>query len=119
MRSWASIFGVLAFALAALAGPAAAASPHAIAFNDLISLGRIGAFAVSPDGKQVAFEVTRFNKDENSSNTDIYLVPVAGGAPWAFVRSDADDSSPAWSPDGKQLAFLSDRDGTSQIWAIP
>ncbi len=35
------------------------------------------------------------------------------------MRSDADDSSPAWSADGTRLAFLSDRDGSSQVWVIP
>jgi dipeptidyl aminopeptidase/acylaminoacyl peptidase len=118
MKSRIGILVILPLVLASLAGPAIAADPRGIAFDDLISLGRIGGFAVSPDGKLVAFELTRFDKDQNSSNTDIYLVPVAGGEPWAFVRSDADDSSPAWSPDGRELAFISDRDGSSQIWVI-
>jgi dipeptidyl aminopeptidase/acylaminoacyl peptidase len=118
-----SAFRVSVFMFAALlvvcSEAARAENLHAITFDDLISVGRIGSFEVSPDGRWVAFEVTRFDKEENSSNTDIYLVPVAGGAPSAFVRSAGDDSSPAWSPDGKQLAFVSDRDGTSQIWVIP
>jgi len=92
---------------------------HAISFDDLISLGRIGSFEVSPDGRWIAFEVTWFEKKDNSSNSDIYLVPVQGRDVWRFIRSDASDYSPCWSPDGAHLAFVSDRNGKPQIWVIP
>jgi len=109
----------LVAALLVLPRALGAESRHAIAFDDLISLGRIGSFEISPDSKWIAFEVTWYDKAANSSNTDIYLVPVAGGVPTRFVRSDGDDSSPTWSPDGSTLAFVSDRDGSAQIWIIP
>ena len=96
-----------------------AEEPRPITFDDLISLGRIGSFEISPDGKWVAFAVTWFSKEENSSNSDIYLVPTAGGDIWKFIRSDGNDYSPCWSPDGRNLAFISDREGSSQIWVIP
>jgi dipeptidyl aminopeptidase/acylaminoacyl peptidase len=96
-----------------------AAEPRPITFDDLISFGRIGDFEISPDGRWIAFEVTWYDKEENSSNTDIYLVPAGGGDVWRFIRSEGADHSPSWSPDGKQLAFVSDRDGSSQIWIIP
>jgi dipeptidyl aminopeptidase/acylaminoacyl peptidase len=92
---------------------------RAITFDDLISLGRIGSFAVSPDSRWIAFTVTWFDKEENSSNSDIYLVRRTGGEIWKFIRSDGDDYSPCWSPDGRSLAFVSDRSGSSQIWTIP
>ena len=121
--SFSAALRIAVFAFAALlvvcSEATRAGNLHGITFDDLISVGRIGSFEVSPDGRWVAFEVTRFDKEANSSNIDIFLVPVAGGAPSAFVRSAGDDSSPTWSPDGKQLAFVSDRDGTSQIWVIP
>jgi len=114
-------FKALAFLLpfVLLADASGAAALRGITFDDLISFGRIGSFAASPDGKTIAFEVTWFDKEANSSNTDIYFVPVAGGAPAVFVKSDADDSTPQWSPDGRALTFLSDRDGSSQVWTIP
>ncbi|MCK4350188.1 MAG: PD40 domain-containing protein, partial [Candidatus Krumholzibacteria bacterium] len=112
---------VILFILAifTLHGRPAADEPRPITFDDLISLGRIGDFEISSDGRWIAFDVTWYDKSENSSNTDIYLVAVGGGEVWRFIRSDGADHSPCWSPDGKHLAFVSDRDGSAQIWIIP
>ena len=96
-----------------------AGEKRAITFDDLISFGRIGSFEISPDGKWVVFTVTWFDKAENSSNTDIYLASVKDGQPRSFVKSSGNDYSPCWSNDGRMIAFVSDREGTPQIWTIP
>jgi len=110
---------VLLVTLSAINATAQVKELRAITFDDLISLGRIGSFEVSPDGRWVAFEITWFNKEKNSSNTDIYLLELKSGKVWSFIRNEADDYSPTWSPDGSMLAFVSTRDGSAQIWAIP
>ncbi|MCD6378825.1 S9 family peptidase [bacterium] len=92
---------------------------RAITFDDLISFGRVGNFEISPNGKNVAFTVTWFNKEENSSTKNIYLASVKDGNPRIFVKSDGNDYAPCWSPDGKEIAFISDRGGDPQIWIIP
>ncbi len=111
---------ILVVAVVILAGTMSVkAEKRAITFDDLISLGRIGSFEVSPDGRNIAFTVKWFDKEENSSNTDIYLVPVKGGDPYRFIRSDGADYAPTWAPDGRKLAFVSTRGGSPQIWVIP
>jgi dipeptidyl aminopeptidase/acylaminoacyl peptidase len=47
---------------------------------------------------------------------DIWLTPTGGGESRSLTRADGNSWAPAWSPDGKLLAFCSDRDGASRVW---
>lgn len=64
--------------------------------------------AISPDGKTVAF----------TYKGDIYTIPVAGGTAKALTTNPAYDTRPVWSPDAKQLAFASDREGGMDVFVI-
>jgi len=92
---------------------------RAIAFEDLISFGRITDPQISPDGKTVAFVVTYQLMEENKAASNIYLVPVSGGEIHQMTNAKGQNSNPRWMPDGRTIAFISSRDGESQIWTIP
>lgn len=65
--------------------------------------------AISPDSKRIAFTVSERDFDlQQLSVTDPALKPL--------ITSSLNDSSPAWSPVSSQLAFVTDRTGTEQIW---
>lgn len=53
------------------------------------------------------------------TNSDLWLVPVAGGEPKRLTTSSGSDTHPRWSPDGKTIAFVSDRSGSNQVWLLP
>ena len=65
--------------------------------------------SISPDGKNVAF----------SYKGDIYLVDSEGGEAVQLTSNTAYDYSPVWSPDGKTVAFASDRYGNFDIFTVP
>jgi len=90
---------------------------HAITFDDLIRMRRVAEAAISPDGKWVAYSVAIVDMEANRSNRNIWIVPSGGGAPAQLTQSGR-DSSPAWSPDSRTLAFVSSRDGIPQIYLI-
>ncbi len=84
--------------------------------DDLFNIKRISQPQFSPDGKWIAYVVTVIDKDENRSNSDIWMIPRQGGVPIRLTNHEKGDSSPCWSPDGKYLAFISSREEKSQIW---
>jgi dipeptidyl aminopeptidase/acylaminoacyl peptidase len=81
---------------------------HAITFDDMIQMHRVGEAQVSPDGKWVAYTVSTPDLDANRGVSNIWIMPTAGGTSLQLTQS-GHDSSPVWSPNGKMLAFLSSR----------
>ena len=69
---------------------------------------RVGAPAISPDGKWVVFSVTEPSYDEKEQTSDLWLVPADGSAaPRKITALKAGESDPSWSPDSRKLAFVS------------
>ncbi|MEO8029181.1 MAG: hypothetical protein ABI823_22060, partial [Bryobacteraceae bacterium] len=61
---------------------------------------------VSPDGKRLVFDMLG----------DIYDLPIEGGEARRLLPGMAFESQPKYSPDGKRITFLSDRDGAENVW---
>jgi dipeptidyl aminopeptidase/acylaminoacyl peptidase len=78
----------------------------------------VGSPALSPDGKQIIFTRTWVDKAADQYNRNLWIVDVEGKRLRELTPGNWRDSSPVWSPDGKKIAFISDRDGTSQIHVV-
>jgi dipeptidyl aminopeptidase/acylaminoacyl peptidase len=119
--SWKTAGGLAVFValLGSLVGSsvAFAQTKHAITVEDLLKVHRISGPEVSRDGKWVAYGVSTPDMETNRSVSNIWIVGTAGGEA-VQVTQGGRDNSPAWSPDGGQLAFLSARDGSSQVYVI-
>jgi len=63
---------------------------------------------VSPDGKTIVFDLLG----------DLFTLPIAGGRATPLTSGMAVDAQPRYSPDGKRIVFLSDRDGETNVWII-
>src|SRR6202041_2291793 len=101
--------------LVAFAFPAAAQAKHPFTFEDMMKLKRVGEPEVSPDGKWVIFSVVDVDLEANTKTPHIWIVPTAGGQEREII-ADQDADRPRWAPDGRQFAFLSTKEGGSQVW---
>ncbi|MDX6479552.1 MAG: hypothetical protein QOG85_62 [Gaiellaceae bacterium] len=80
--------------------------------DDVYELTSAGDPRVSPDGRLIAYVVTGIDRDESAYRSAIWVVPVDGSEePRQFTSGERRDGSPRWSPDGRWLAFTSNRAG--------
>ena len=95
-----------------------AAETRVPTIDQLIELKRPGSVAMSPDGARIAFTVTETNWDDNAYETEVFMMDARGTEPVQLTRARKSSSSPAWSPDGRWLAFISDRSDKRQLYVI-
>ena len=91
---------------------------RAMELEDLFRIQRVSDPQLSPDGKTVAYVISVIDKAANKSNSDIWLIPTHGGEAKQLTNSPKHDRHPRWSPDGKWIAFESNREGSFQIYLI-
>lgn len=63
---------------------------------------------ISPDGRNIVFDMMG----------DLYTLPIAGGSATRITDGMAFDAMPRWSPDGTKIVFVSDRDGSDDVWTV-
>ena len=75
----------------------------------------VGSPNISPDGKQIIFTRGWVDKMNDRQASNLWIADSNGERIRELTHGNWRDSSPVWSPDGEKIAFLSDKDGTSQI----
>jgi len=83
---------------------------------EVLDYQRMGDLHLSPDGKKLAFIVLSYPLDYKPR---IRILEVATGAANEITPKGKSERAPQWSPDGKTLAFLSNRDGRTQVYLMP
>ena len=106
---------LIAFLLLSLFTAAFSQSKRPFTFEDMMKLKRIGEPVPSPDGKWVLFSAVDVDLAANKKTSHIWIVPLAGG-PERVLIADQDGDRPRWAPDGKRFAFISNKEGGSQVW---
>src|SRR5438552_3335662 len=88
--------------------------------EDVYELTGAGDPRISPDGRTIAYDVWRVDREANDYSSAIWLAPTDGsGPPRRFTSGIKRDATPRWSPDGRHLAFTSKRESDyMQLYVI-
>lgn len=110
--------GLLAAAMPALADTVAK-QPFSVERSWEIQ--RLGAPTISPDGRRIVAPVTRFAMAEDRGYTDLWIWNADGGGERRFTTHTSNEGGPVFSPDGRQLAFVAQRedDKAPQLYVMP
>lgn len=91
--------------------------------TDMLKIKTVGSVKLSPDGSKAAFTVTSIEPEtdkkwEYKYETQVWMIETNGNSSPRQLTTKENSSQPAWSPDGKQLAFIRSADGKPQIFLL-
>lgn len=111
-----SLLGMLLVVSGVLSGSENA--PKLLTQETFMDMETVGSPAISPDGRQILFTRGWVDKANDQSRSNLWVVDVDGKKVRELTHGDWRDLAPVWSPDGKRIAYLSDRDKTTQIHVL-
>lgn len=89
-----------------------------LTIDDVFEITYLDDPVLSPDGFTVVYTASVADFDNNRYNSDLYRIPVNGGEALQLTYNTKSDHSPQWAPDGKTIAFISDREERDQVWIM-
>jgi len=115
-----ALCALLLMSAAAVAQTLPAPGTRQLTAEKMWAMKRLGEPSITADGKLAVVPVTGYDIGQNKGSTDLWLVPLAGGAARQLTSDKASDTQPTVSPDGKWVAFLSKRgdDTETQLYVI-
>ncbi len=87
-------------------------------YEDFIDLKRLDKVSVSPDGQWIVYNVRQYSLKSNTYTSNIFTMSVDGQVTKQLTFASTKDRTPAWAPDGRTIAFISNRGGEYQIFTI-
>ncbi|MBI2513970.1 MAG: S9 family peptidase [Opitutae bacterium] len=106
------------FVAVALVGVAAEKRP--LSLDDMFKFKRVSDPQISPDGRHVVYVVSEVLFAENRTQSDLWIADTTGGNVRALTSTPKNERHPRWSPDGKWIAFESNRAGDDyQVFVLP
>ncbi|MGZ8391643.1 MAG: TolB family protein, partial [Gemmatimonadales bacterium] len=109
--------------LSVLIAPAATgqATKRNLQLDDLYRLREVSDPQLSPDGAWVAYTVSLPDTAEDQANSDVWMTSWDGARSVRLTSNKSSEDTPRWSPDGRYLTFLSERDDpreVDQVWLL-
>ncbi len=108
------LVGSIGMLIAVLVSPFA----RALTIEEILEYRSLSDVQLSPDGSRAIFVVTTANLESNVLDSNLWFLDVGTGEHFRLTAAPKRDWHPRWSPDGKRVAFLSDRDGGTEIWLM-
>jgi dipeptidyl aminopeptidase/acylaminoacyl peptidase len=108
MRTWMLVVSLAVWT-------AAAQSPKGLDSESIFDMETVGGPEISPDGKLIVFSRGFVDKLKDQGRANLWMVNSDGSRLRELTSGPWRDNGAVWSPDGTRIAFLSDRDGTTQI----